>query len=61
VSVNVERWQKTDPHSILPFQHSYGELEFTTDGTMINTLEGWKEVCTHILCPSVPDLQMPDH
>jgi len=42
-SVKIEHWQKTDPRATLPFQHSYGELEFTTDGTMVNTLEGWKE------------------
>jgi hypothetical protein len=47
-SAKMEHWQKTDPRSTLPFQHSYGELEFTTDGTMVNTLEGWKETCIGI-------------
>jgi hypothetical protein len=47
-SVKIEQWQKTDPRSTLPFQHSYGELEFTTDGTMVNTLDGWKEMCIAI-------------
>jgi hypothetical protein len=47
-SVKIEQWQKTDPRVTLPFQHSYGELEFTTDGTMVNTLAGWREVCIGI-------------
>jgi len=47
-SVKMEQWQKTDPRATLPFQHSYGELEFTTDGTMVNTLAGWKEFCIAI-------------
>ncbi len=41
----MERWQKTDPLSTLEFQASEGEIEFTTDGTMVNTTEGcWREV-----------------
>jgi hypothetical protein len=47
-AAQIERWQKTDPRATLPFQHSYGALEFTTDGTMVNTLQGWKEVCIGI-------------
>jgi hypothetical protein len=47
-SAEIEHWQKTDPRATLPFQHSYGELEFTTDGTMVNTLHGWREVCIGI-------------
>jgi len=34
-SVRMEHWQKTDPRSTQSFQDSYGELEFTTDGTMV--------------------------
>lgn len=43
-AVKMERWQKTDPTSTLEFQASEGETEFTTDGTMVNTLDGWREV-----------------
>ena len=44
----MEHWQKTDPLSTRKFQDSYGEWEFTTDGTMVNTLAGWREVCVGI-------------
>jgi len=47
-SVKMERWQQTDVRATLPFRNSHGELEFTTDGTMVNTLAGWKEVCIGI-------------
>ena len=30
----MEKWRKTDPVSTQKFRESYGELEFTTDGTM---------------------------
>jgi hypothetical protein len=43
-SKKMEDWQKTDPASTRPFRDSYGELEFTTDGTTVNTLDGWREV-----------------
>ena len=43
-AVKIEQWQKTDPLSTQQFQDSYGEWEFTTDGTMVNTLGGWREV-----------------
>ena len=57
----MERWQKTDPLSTLEFQASEGELEFTTDGTMVNTLGGWREVRIGIFSkrelgkPATPD------
>ena len=41
-SVKIERWQQTDVGATLPFRNSYGELEFTTDGTMVNTLTDCK-------------------
>jgi hypothetical protein len=56
-SVKMEHWQKTDPRATLPFQQSYGELEFTTDGLMVNTLGGWKEVCIGIF--SLRELGLP--
>lgn len=43
-AIKMERWQKTDPLSTLEFQTAEGETEFTTDGTMVNTLDGWREV-----------------
>ena len=47
-SVKMEQWQQTDVRATLPFRNSYGELEFTTDGTMVNTLDGWREMCIGI-------------
>ena len=47
-SAKIEQWQKTGVRATLLFRNSYGELEFTTDSTMVNTLGGWREVCIGI-------------
>jgi hypothetical protein len=42
-SSKMEDWQNNDTIAHLPFVESDGEIEFQTDGTCVNTLEGWKE------------------
>lgn len=37
-------WQRESPQAREPFQKAAGEIEFTTDGTMVNTHEGWREM-----------------
>lgn len=37
-------WQREAPQAHEPFQQAAGEIEFTTDGTMVNTWEGWREM-----------------
>lgn len=37
-------WQRTAPSVREDFQKAEGDVEFTADGTMVNTTEGWQEV-----------------
>jgi hypothetical protein len=37
-------WQHTDPAAHARFHQAAGEVEFETDGTCVNTQEGWREV-----------------
>ncbi len=55
----MARRQKTTPLSTLKFQASEAELEFTTDGTAVNTTEGCRrEVRVGIF--SKRELELPD-
>jgi hypothetical protein len=42
-SVKMKKWQENDPQSWSAFDAAEGEIEFTTDGTSVNTTEGWRE------------------
>ena len=37
-------WSHTDPAAGAGFAAASGDLEFQTDGTMVNTWEGWREL-----------------
>ena len=37
-------WQHSDPDACREFRETDGFTEFTTDGTCVNTLEGWREM-----------------
>lgn len=39
----MNAWQKSSPEACREFRESDGEVEFTTDGTSVNTTEGWRE------------------
>ena len=39
----MNAWQNSDPEACREFRESEGEVEFTTDGTSVNTTEGWRE------------------
>jgi len=38
------RWQRTNPAANADFIAAEGDVEFTTDGTCVNTTEGWREM-----------------
>lgn len=40
----MNAWQSSDPEACREFRESDGFTEFTTDGTCVNTLEGWREM-----------------
>jgi hypothetical protein len=37
-------WQRDDPKAVEDFRQEQGDVEFTTDGTSVNTTEGWREM-----------------
>ena len=37
-------WQREDPEASRPFREAKGDVEFQTDGTCVNTTDGWREV-----------------
>src|ERR1019366_576684 len=37
-------WQRTAPEGRTQFETAKGDVEFATDGTMVNTTEGWQEM-----------------
>jgi len=40
----MNSWQNTNPEACREFRETDGETEFTTDGTCVNTLTGWREM-----------------
>ena len=40
----MKQWQENNPQAWKEFVETEGEIEFTTDGACVNTLEGWKEM-----------------
>ena len=37
-------WQRDEPKASEPFRKAGGDVEFQTDGTCVNTTEGWREM-----------------
>jgi hypothetical protein len=37
-------WLRTEPLAVKEFRAATGDVEFTTDGTCVNTTEGWREM-----------------
>jgi hypothetical protein len=37
-------WQRDDPEASRPFRSADADAEFQTDGTCVNTTEGWREM-----------------
>jgi len=40
----MRNWQRDDPHASAAFRSAGGDVEFQTDGTMVNTTNGWREM-----------------
>jgi hypothetical protein len=40
----VRSWQRDDPGASEAFRSAGGDVEFQTDGTMVNTTTGWREM-----------------
>jgi hypothetical protein len=55
-------WQREDPKAAQPFREAKGDVEFQTDGTSVNTTNGWREIRLSIFAKrargqSVTDLE----
>jgi hypothetical protein len=37
-------WLRSEPEAVREFREETGDVEFTTDGTSVNTSEGWREM-----------------
>lgn len=54
-------WLREEPVAVQEFRESAGDVEFTTDGTCVNTTEGWREMKVGIFSkrdrgePAVPE------
>ena len=44
VGQEANQWIDQSPEAIVALEQSPGDLEFQTDGAMVNTLEGWREI-----------------
>lgn len=40
----AQQWLRSDPAPVQAFQKARGQVEFSTDGTSVNTVEGWREM-----------------
>jgi hypothetical protein len=40
----MEQFRERDPQAVQSFREQSGDVEFETDGTCVNTTEGWKEM-----------------
>lgn len=45
----VGAWMRRDQTSAQPLKRASGELEFSSDGTCVNTVEGWREMRLSVL------------
>lgn len=45
----VGKWMRRDKASIQPLKQAKGELEFSSDGTCVNTTQGWREMRLSVL------------
>lgn len=43
------QWMRKEPAAVAPLGKAAGELEFSSDGTSVNTTEGWREIRLSVL------------
>jgi hypothetical protein len=52
----MAQWQRESPAAQQAFREAPGDIEFTTDGTSVNTWEGWREMRLGIFSKRLPGL-----
>jgi hypothetical protein len=50
----LEKWSEDSPSAVEKFRKSPGEIEFQTDGTCVNTKDGWREMRLGIVAKRLP-------
>jgi len=40
----ANEWLRSEPEAVQEFREEQGQIEFTTDGTCVNTTDGWREM-----------------
>ena len=55
----MAQWQRENPKAHQAFREAQGDVEFCTDGTMVNTTEGWREMRLGIFAKRPRGLQPP--
>lgn len=50
----MREWQRNDPVAATEFREASGAVEFTSDGTCVNTTEGWREMKVGIFSKREP-------
>jgi len=54
MGAQAANWQQTSRESVAFFQEAAGQNEFYTDGTCVNTREGWKEMRAAVFAKREP-------
>lgn len=53
-SERLERWSEESASAVESFRNSSGNIEFQTDGTCVNTQQGWREMRLGIIAKRLP-------
>ncbi|MGE0376740.1 MAG: hypothetical protein AB7Q45_15120 [Planctomycetaceae bacterium] len=48
----ANEWLRSEPQAVQEFRKATGDVEFTTDGTCVNTTAGWREMPPRAVCSS---------
>jgi hypothetical protein len=56
----MRAWQRDDPAAGAAFREAKGDVEFQTDGTSVNTTEGWREMRLSIFARREPGEPVTD-
>jgi hypothetical protein len=50
----MNAWQTSEPQAAEDFRQAEGQTEFTTDGTSVNTTDGWREMKVGVFAKRLP-------
>jgi hypothetical protein len=56
----MRTWQREEPEAGAAFRAAEGDVEFQTDGTSVNTTEGWREMRLSVFAKRPPGVPVRD-